>query len=67
MGLIIANTTRIIVEWLDLHQIPYDEIHLGKPWPGKGGFYVDDRAVRPDEFTNLSYEQIQELLGVSKK
>lgn len=63
LGLIIANTTRVLVDWLDRHEIPYDEIHLGKPWPGKGGFYVDDRAVRPDEFTRLSYEQIQELVA----
>lgn len=63
IGKIIANTTQILVEWLDKHQIPYDEIHLGKPWPGKGGFYVDDRSVRPDEFVKMSYEEISAMLN----
>jgi capsule biosynthesis phosphatase len=63
IGLILANTARSVFDWLALHQIPYDEIHFGKPWPGKGGFYVDDKAVRPDEFVQLGYERIQELIG----
>ena len=36
---------------------------MGKPWPGRGGFYVDDRSIRPSEFMALSYEQILELVG----
>jgi capsule biosynthesis phosphatase len=48
--------------WLAKHDIPYDEIHFGKPWPGSGGFYVDDRAIRPSEFRRLSYQQITQLL-----
>lgn len=67
IGRIIANTTRVLTEWLDKHGIPYDEIHLGKPWPGREGFYVDDRAIRPDEFTSLSFEQITALLGGDKE
>jgi capsule biosynthesis phosphatase len=63
VGRIIANTTKILTEWLDRHDIPYDELHVGKPWPGRGGFYVDDRAIRPDEFTSMSYEEISVLLG----
>lgn len=63
VGLIVANTGKFTMEWLDRHAIPYDEIHLGKPWSGKGGFYVDDQTIRPDEFLRLSYEEIQALLG----
>lgn len=63
LGRILARTAPVMLEWLDRHQVPYDEIHFGKPWPGKGGFYVDDRAVRPSEMRRLSYEQIQELLA----
>jgi capsule biosynthesis phosphatase len=62
-GLIIANTAKQLMGWLDRHEVPYDELHVGKPWPGKGGFYVDDKAIRPDEFLKLSYEQILELVG----
>lgn len=63
VGKINANTGKILFEWLDLHQIPYDELHFGKPWCGRQGFYVDDKAIRPDEFLNLSYEEILELIS----
>jgi hydroxymethylpyrimidine pyrophosphatase-like HAD family hydrolase len=36
---------------------------FGKPWAGKGGFYVDDKAVRPDEFLKLNYGEILALVG----
>jgi hypothetical protein len=62
LGKITAHTGKTLMKWLDQHQIPYDEIHLGKPWPGKGGFYVDDKAIRPSEFRRLSYVEILELL-----
>lgn len=63
LGLIMANTAPVMLEWLNRHEIPFDEIHFGKPWPGKGGFYVDDKAIRPSEFRRLAYEEIQELLA----
>ena len=63
IGLITANTAKILMAWLDRHDIPYDEIHVGKPWAGRDGFYVDDKAVRPDEFTRLSYEEILAIVG----
>ncbi|MBY4949067.1 capsular biosynthesis protein [Cupriavidus respiraculi] len=63
VGKIIANTGKQLMEWLDRHGVPYDELHLGKPWPGRGGFYVDDKAIRPDEFLRLSYAEIMKLVG----
>jgi capsule biosynthesis phosphatase len=63
VGKIAANTGKQMMEWLDRHRIPYDELHLGKPWPGRGGFYVDDKAIRPDEFLRLSYPEIMLLVG----
>lgn len=66
IGQILANTAPVLLEWLKKHDIPFDEIHFGKPWAGHGGFYVDDRAVRPSEFLNLSYEEIQDLLANEK-
>ena len=62
VGKINAITLPIIIDWLNKHNIPYDEIHVGRPWCGKGGFYVDDKAIRPDEFTNMSYEEIMEII-----
>jgi capsule biosynthesis phosphatase len=65
VGRIVATTGKTMMAWLDRHQIPYDEIHLGKPWPGRGGFYVDDRTIRPDEFLKLDYAEILALIGAS--
>lgn len=62
VGRINADTLKTLLHWLDKHEIPYDEIHVGKPWPGKGGFYVDDRAVRPSEFRSMTCDQILDLL-----
>jgi capsule biosynthesis phosphatase len=63
LGKINANTAKVLFEWLENHSIPYDEIHFGKPWSGIDGFYVDDKAIRPDEFVNYSFEEIQKIIG----
>ena len=55
------HTLPIIIEWLDKHSVPYDEILIGKPWCGHDGFYVDDRAIRPSEFVSMTEEQIRGL------
>lgn len=66
IGKITANTLPIIISWLSLHEVPYDEIYVGKPWCGHEGFYVDDRAIRPNEFTALSYDEIKTLTGIKE-
>jgi capsule biosynthesis phosphatase len=63
LGMILANTADFTLTWLKKNKIPYDEIHYGKPWQGKGGFCVDDKTIRPDEFLSLDYKEIIELLG----
>lgn len=67
VGKINIHTLPVVLQWLDDHGVPYDEVIVGKPWCGKEGFYVDDKALRPDEFANMSYEDISKLLdlGVS--
>lgn len=62
VGRINVMTLPVITEWLDRHGVPYDEIWLGKPWCGPEGFYVDDRALRPDEFATMTPNQIKHLL-----
>lgn len=63
VGKINIHTLPKILAWLDKHGIPYDEVLVGKPWCGKEGFYVDDRAIRPDEFASLSPDEISRLIG----
>ena len=61
VGKINVNTLPVILHWLTKHDVPHDEVHVGKPWCGHDGFYVDDRAIRPSEFLNLTYEEIVQL------
>jgi len=62
VGKINAVTLPIIIDWLNANDVPFDEVHVGKPWCGDDGFYIDDKAIRPSEFTNLSYAEIRELI-----
>ncbi len=62
VGLINARMLPGLMQWLDRHDVPYDEVHVGKPWAGSSGFYVDDRAIRPAEFLRLSAEEISALI-----
>ncbi|GGO79127.1 capsular biosynthesis protein [Nocardioides deserti] len=62
LGKINVHTLPTILEWLDRHDIPYDQVVVGKPWCGPDGFYVDDRAVRPDEFARMSPSEIASLI-----
>ncbi|MEZ9027562.1 HAD hydrolase family protein [Vibrio cyclitrophicus] len=66
VGKINIYTLPIITAWLDEHDVPYDEVIVGKPWCGEEGFYIDDRAVRPSEFTRLAVDEINELLENEK-
>ncbi len=65
IGAINKNTLPIIINWLAQHDIPYDELYVGKPWCGFEGFYVDDKAIRPDELVKLSYAEICQLLDLT--
>ncbi|MCR6577728.1 HAD hydrolase family protein [Campylobacter insulaenigrae] len=55
-------TLPIIIDWLKKHDVPYDDIIIGKPWCGFDGFYVDDKAIRPSEFVEKTYDEILEIL-----
>lgn len=62
IGKINFETLPTIIAWLDEHNVPYSEILVGKPWCGEQGFYIDDKAVRPNEFIEMSYKDIAKLL-----
>lgn len=50
LGKINKYTAPMTAQWLAKYAVPYDEILFGKPWAGRGGYYIDDRAFRPSEF-----------------
>jgi len=66
VGKINANTLPVILDWLRKHDVPYDEVHVGKPWCGHDGFHIDDKSLRPDEFARLSYAEIAQLLNLGR-
>jgi capsule biosynthesis phosphatase len=43
VGMIVAKQGKVLLDWLELHCIPYDEIYFGKP---RADVYVDDNAYR---------------------
>lgn len=62
IGKINVHTLPKIIEWLKKHDVPYDEIYVGKPWCGYDGFYVDDKSIRPSEFEKYTLDEIKEIL-----
>lgn len=62
VGELNARMLPVLTAWLERHGIPYDELHVGKPWPGREGFYVDDRTVRPAEFLRHDADELRAIL-----
>ncbi len=56
----IGNIGAETISWLLKHEVPFDGIRFGKPY-ARNAFYVDDKAIRPDEFLNMSFKSIVEL------
>lgn len=67
VGKINVHTLPNIIKWLTDHDVPFDEIIVGKPWCGFTGWYIDDKAIRPSEFHSMSKNEIEELLEKEKK
>lgn len=43
IGRVVQNIGLQTLQWLEKHQVPYDEIYFGKPW---ADIYIDDNAFR---------------------
>lgn len=67
IGKINVHTLPNIVNWLTKHNVPFDEIIVGKPWCGFTGFYIDDKSIRPSEFHSMTLDEINTLLDREKK
>ena len=67
IGKINIYTLPNIIAWLNKHDVPFDEVYVGKPWCGFDGFYIDDKSIRPSEFLKYSYDEIQDLLRLEKR
>ncbi len=58
---VVANIGDITIQWLKKHKVPFDGLKFGKPF-AENGFYVDDKSIRPNEFINLSEDDILKLI-----
>lgn len=43
-----------LTSFCERHDVPYDEIIIGKPW---AAMYVDDKALRPNEFATIDLDE----------
>lgn len=50
VGLVVARQGKTLLEWLERHGIPYDEIHFGKP---HADVYIDDNAYRFESWSRI--------------
>ena len=50
-GLVNARIAKDTLNWLESHEIPFDEINFGKPW---AQIYIDDNALRFESWENIA-------------
>lgn len=62
VGKVVADIGQITHEWLRKNNVPCDGLFFGKPY-AENSFYVDDKAIRPDEFLKYNYEELMKLIG----
>lgn len=58
ISLVAEEVKSEIIRFCEKFSVPFDELVVGKPW---GRYYVDDKALRPDEFANLDLNNIEEV------
>lgn len=58
LGRVVKNIGKLTLDWLDRHQIEFDEIYFGKP---NAHLYIDDRAMRFEDWDGIELPKLQEL------
>ncbi len=58
VGKVMKNVGKITLEWLEKNNVEYDEIYFGKP---NGHLYIDDRALRFENWNSLTEEKLNSL------
>jgi capsule biosynthesis phosphatase len=51
VGLVNARIAKDTLDWLEAHQVPYDEIYFGKPW---AQIYIDDNGFRFTDWESIA-------------
>lgn len=58
VGKVMKNIGLITLEWLQKHNIEYDEIFFGKP---NADLYIDDRALRYTDWHSITESTLNQL------
>ena len=58
VGLVIKRLGKVTLDWLEEHDIEYDEIFFGKP---HGEVYLDDRGLRFEAWAEVTDERLEQL------
>jgi capsule biosynthesis phosphatase len=56
LGKVMRNVGKITLDWLEQHNIEYDEIYFGKP---NADVYIDDRAIRFSGWPDITETLLQ--------
>ena len=56
VGKVMKNVGMLTLEWLERHQIEYDEIYFGKP---NAEIYLDDRAIRFENWRSITDDLLE--------
>lgn len=51
----VAKVGKMTLDWLEKYNIPYDEIHFGKP---NTDIYIDDRCIKLDSWDKITEEEL---------
>ncbi len=51
VGQVIARQGGVTIDWLARHEVPYDELHFGKP---HAQVYIDDNALRFESWNAIA-------------
>ncbi len=55
VGKVMKNVGKVTLDWLEKHNVEYDEIYFGKP---NADLYIDDRALRFETWDILTEEAL---------
>lgn len=57
LGKVLKNVGKITLDWLERHDVPYDEIYFGKP---NAEIYIDDRGLRFSSWACITDEFLKQ-------
>ena len=60
LDLIMEEVYPVLISWMSDHRVKFTEVRMMKPF---GQYYIDDKALRPDEFLAMNFEEFEGRSG----